>query len=101
MAERKQWSGTASDFLRAADSIQRDEVSILRPDWPRTPRALAGRLRRAQTSLRAVGIDVAFHRERHAGSQIIRMRMVHADDLKHVREHALLRAGAPERTDMS
>jgi hypothetical protein len=47
---------------------------IRRPDWPRTPRALAGRLRRAQTSLRALGIDIAFQREGRAGSRIIRMR---------------------------
>jgi len=74
MAERHQWSGTASDFLHAADKVQREEVSIRRPDWPRTPRALAGRLRRAQTSLRALGIELAFHREGRAGSRIITMR---------------------------
>jgi hypothetical protein len=74
MAQRQQWSGTASDFLRAADKVQHEEVSIRRPDWPRTPRALAGRLRRAQTSLRALGIELAFHREGRAGSRIIRMR---------------------------
>ncbi len=50
MAGRKQWSGTASDFLLVADKLQRDEVSIRRPDWPRNPRALAGRLRRAQAT---------------------------------------------------
>jgi hypothetical protein len=49
MASRNQWTGTASDFLLAADKLQRQEASIRRPDWPRTPRALAGRLRRAQT----------------------------------------------------
>jgi hypothetical protein len=74
MARHRQWSGTASDFLRAADILQREEVSIRRPDWPRTPRALAGRLRRAQTSLRTVGIDIAFLREGHAGNRVIRLR---------------------------
>jgi len=74
MASRNQWTGTASDFLLAADKLQRQEASIRRPDWPRTPRALAGRLRRAQTSLRAMGIDIAFQREGRAGSRIIRMR---------------------------
>ncbi len=73
MAEHPQWHGTASDFLLVADRLQRDEVSIRRPDWPRSPRALAGRLRRAQTSLRAVGIDIAFHREGRAGSRMIKM----------------------------
>src|SRR5882672_9306378 len=74
MVRRDRWTGTASDFLRAADNLQRDEVSIRRPDWPRTPRALAGRLRRAQTSLRAVGIEIAFQREGRMGSRMIRMR---------------------------
>jgi hypothetical protein len=69
-----QWVGTASDFLLAADKLQREEASIRRPDRPRTPRALAGRLRRVQTSLRAVGIDIAFHREGRDGSRMIRMR---------------------------
>ena len=74
MVNRDQWVGTASDFLLLADKLQRQEVLIRRPDWPRTPRALAGRLRRAQTSLRALGIDIAFQREGRAGSRIIRMR---------------------------
>src|SRR5262245_57768405 len=74
MLDRDEWAGTASDFLLAADKLQRQEASIRRPDWPRTPRALAGRLRRAQTSLRAVGINVGFQREGREGSRIIRMR---------------------------
>jgi len=45
-----------------------------RPRWPKNPRALAGRLRRAQTFLRALGIDIAFSREGRAGSRIIRIR---------------------------
>jgi hypothetical protein len=44
------------------------------PRWPRTPRALAGRLRRAQTSLRALGIEIAFQREGRGGSRMIRIR---------------------------
>ena len=74
MANRNQWVGTASDFLLAADKLQRQEALIRRPDWPRTPRALAGRLRRAQPSLRALGIDIGFFRQGRAGSRFIRMR---------------------------
>jgi len=74
MASRNQWAGTASEFLQAVDKLQRQEALIRRPDWPRTPRALAGRLRRAQTSLRAVGIDIAFQREGRVGSRMIRIR---------------------------
>jgi len=45
-----------------------------RTGWPKSPRALAGRLRRAQTFLRALGIDIAFSQEGQAGSRIIRIR---------------------------
>src|SRR5215467_2900198 len=73
MASQDQWAGTASEFLQAADKLQRQETLIRRPDRPRTPRALAGRLRRAQPSLRAVGIDIAFQREGREGNRMIRM----------------------------
>jgi len=41
--------------------------------WPKSPRALAGRLRRAQTSLRALGIEIVFSREGRSGTRTIRM----------------------------
>ncbi len=41
--------------------------------WPRNPRALAGRLRRAQTFLRTLGIEIDFGREGRVGTRIIRM----------------------------
>jgi hypothetical protein len=73
MAERSAWLGSAADFLRSADSAG-DEVWKRSPGWPKTPRALAGRLRRAQTVLRVLGIDIAFSREGRAGSRMIRIR---------------------------
>ena len=51
MAERSSWTGSAADLLRA-DADCRNAFSRSRPGWPKNPRALAGRLRRAQTSLR-------------------------------------------------
>ena len=42
--------------------------------WPKNPRALAGRLRRAQTFLRALGIAITFSGEGRAGTRVIRMR---------------------------
>jgi hypothetical protein len=62
MAERNSWTGSAHDLLSE------------RTGWPKNPRALAGRLRRAQTFLRALGIDIVFSREGRAGSRIIRIR---------------------------
>jgi hypothetical protein len=74
MAERSSWTGTAADLLRAG--AQRAGDGILRDStgWPKNPRALAGRLRRAQGFLRALGIDITFSREGRAGSRIIRIR---------------------------
>ena len=42
--------------------------------WPKNPRVLAGRLRRAQTFLRALGIEITFSREGRSGNRVIRMR---------------------------
>jgi hypothetical protein len=72
MAGRSTWTGTATDFLRARIAADKD-VPDRTGGWPRNPRALAGRLRRCQTFLRTVGIDVAFSREGRTGSRMIRM----------------------------
>ena len=72
MAGRTQWAGTASELLvilgEAVGETQRKAKS-----WPDSARALAGRLRRAATFLRKVGIEVAFSREGRARSRIIRI----------------------------
>jgi hypothetical protein len=74
MAERTLWSGNASELLRVAAYPSRDDASRTGVGWPKSPRALAGRLRRAQTPLRALGIDMSFGREGRAGTRIIRLR---------------------------
>jgi len=72
MVVRNTWTGRASDLLRARIAAGEDG-----PDrtagWPKNPRALAGRLRRCQTSLRTVGIVIAFSREGRTGSRMIRI----------------------------
>ena len=60
MAERSTWTGTAADLLRVGAGRSGDGRSDSRTGWPKSPRELAGRLRRAQTFLRALGIDIAF-----------------------------------------
>ena len=72
MAVRGTWAGRASDFLRAHIAAG-EEVRVRTAGWPSNPRALAGRLRRCQTFLRTVGIDIAFSREGRTGSRMIRM----------------------------
>ena len=73
MAERGSWAGCALDLLRVGADRNRTDVIMGGPEWPKNPRALAGRLRRAQTFLRAMGIEIAFRREGRAGSRVIRM----------------------------
>ena len=74
MSERSSWTGSAADLLRVSLERSSDRIPRGGTGWPRTPRALAGHLRRAQTFLRALGIEIAFSREGRAGSRIIRMR---------------------------
>ena len=62
--DRGQWTGSASDLL---------QVGANRSGWPKSPRALAGRLRRAQTFLRTLGIEIAFGREGRLGTRTIRI----------------------------
>jgi hypothetical protein len=69
MAERGSWTGTASDLLRAASGFASPRGS----NWPQNPAALAGRLRRVQTFLRMLGIEVSFTRGGRAGTRTIRI----------------------------
>jgi hypothetical protein len=72
MGARSTWAGRASDLLRARVAAGEDVLNAT-AGWPKNPRALAGRLRRCQTFLRTVGIEIAFTREGRAGSRMIRM----------------------------
>jgi hypothetical protein len=71
MAKQAKWSGTASDLLRAA--IGKNELRGNGVDWPKNPRVLAGRLRRSQPFLRALGIEVGFTREGREGKRVIKI----------------------------
>jgi hypothetical protein len=56
MAERNSWTGSATDLLQVGGD---HSDGVFDTGWPRNPRALAGRLRRAQTFLRALGWGAA------------------------------------------
>jgi hypothetical protein len=73
MAERSSWTGSAADLLRAGAGRGSDGISPDGRGWPKNPRALAGRLRRAQTFLRVLGIEITFSREGRVGNRIIRI----------------------------
>jgi hypothetical protein len=60
------WTGSASDLLRLCAESARDDISR-GVAWAKNPRALAGRLRRCQTFLQTLGIDISFSREGRTG----------------------------------
>ena len=72
MANRTMWTGSASDLLRWCAEIARDEFASGTPGT-KSPRALAGQLRRAQTFLRTLGIEITFWREGRMGTRMIRV----------------------------
>jgi hypothetical protein len=53
------WTGTASDLLDALAREVGERVAKSKT-WPDTPRALSGRLRRAATCLRKIGVEITF-----------------------------------------
>jgi hypothetical protein len=71
MVTRTEWTGTASDLLGALADAAGERVAKSKT-WPDSPRALAGRLRRAATFLRKIGIDIGFDREGRARTRTIR-----------------------------
>jgi hypothetical protein len=72
MADRSMWMGSASDLMRLYAQSARDDLST-GGAWTKNPRALAGRLRRAQTFLRSLGIEITFSREGRTGTRMIKV----------------------------
>ena len=71
LAKAGAWRGTAAELLNALESLV-DERTRQRPNWPRTPRALGGQLRRVAPELRSGELDVVFdQRESHSGRRLI------------------------------
>jgi hypothetical protein len=77
MAARPNWTGTASDLLVVLFRIVGEGVARSR-SWPKTPRALAAKLRRALTFLRKIGIEIIFSREGHGRARIIHIAAIRA-----------------------
>jgi hypothetical protein len=70
MATRTEWTGTASDLLGALAEAAGERVAKSKT-WLDSPRALAGRLRRAAPFLRKIGIEISFGREGRARTRTI------------------------------
>ena len=73
MATRTEWTGTASDLLGALGRGRWASASPRPRPGPTSPRALSGRLRRAATFLRKIGIEIGFEREGRARTRTIRI----------------------------
>jgi hypothetical protein len=73
MAPGTMWTGTALDLLGALDAAAGERAAKAKT-WPHSPRALAGRLRRAAPFLRKVGIEIDFG---HEGRGRARTRTIH------------------------
>jgi hypothetical protein len=78
MAARTEWTGTASELLGALAEMAGERVAKAKT-WPESPRALAGRLRRAATFLRKIDIEIAFEREGRARTRTIRITTASAN----------------------
>ena len=59
MVTRTVWTGTASDLLGALAGEAGERVAKSKT-WPDSPRVLSGRLRRAATFLRTIGIEISY-----------------------------------------
>jgi hypothetical protein len=70
MANRTDWTGTATDLLSALTEAAGERVAKSRT-WPASSRALSGRLRRAATFLRKIGIEIDYIREGRARTRVI------------------------------
>jgi hypothetical protein len=70
MQTQTEWTGTASDLLGALAEVVGERIAKAKT-WPDGPRALAGRLRRAATVLRKIGIDISYRKEGRARTRMI------------------------------
>jgi hypothetical protein len=60
-AAQPKWKGTATKLLEVLTASAGETIAKTK-EWPKTPRTVSGRLRRASTFLRKVGIKVSFDR---------------------------------------
>ena len=73
MEERTEWTGTATNLLGALAASAGERVAKSKT-WPASPRALSGRLRRAATFLRKIGIEIDYTKEGRARTRIIHIK---------------------------
>jgi hypothetical protein len=72
MAQQDDWAGTASELLHVLDTLAGEKLTKQKT-WPKNGRTLSNALRRLAPTLRAVRVDVAFHREAGGKRRTIRL----------------------------
>jgi hypothetical protein len=58
MSTRMKWAGTATELLTALTAAVGEHIAKATKTWPDSPRSLSGRVRRAATPLRKIGIEI-------------------------------------------
>ncbi len=71
MLTRETWDGTATQLLSTLTQVLDSEQ--FGKNWPKEAASLSGRIRRASTFLRKLGIEILFFREGHGRERIIRI----------------------------
>lgn len=74
MAERPEWTGTATELLGALGT-KVGEPQRRSKHWPASANALSGRVRRLATFLRKVGVKIDFFRGGHANTRMIQVSL--------------------------
>jgi hypothetical protein len=85
--ERTMWTGTASDLLGALGEAV-GERGVKEKTWPVRPNVLSGRLRRAATFLRQIGIQIDFGKEGRGRTRTITISSRSAPESAGVRPSA-------------
>ena len=75
-ADRAQWAVNRIRLPQVGINVGANAMVADLSGWPKNPRALAGRLRRAQTFLRTLGIEIVFGREGRLGTRTIRITAI-------------------------
>ena len=93
MATRTEWTGTASELLGALAEEAGERVAKAKT-WPQTAGGLSGRLRRAATFLRKVGIGIDFDKSKDRGRKRV-IRISSAPEKPGAQPSAASAASAP------
>ncbi len=72
MTTKTEWAGTASELLGSLAKMAGERI-VNSKAWPDSPRALAGRVRRAATFLRKLGVEITFTKQGSARTRVIRI----------------------------